>query len=68
MTCAGIPSDFYARVRSLWYQNRQSEIRNGEPGETPLPDFPDDFLEDLEDEGEVPENEPTNGEAPSPQS
>jgi len=61
--------DFYARVRSLWYQNRLAEIRNGEPGDDPLPDFPDDFLDDpddLEDEGATPETEPSEGAAQSP--
>lgn len=57
--------DFYARVRSLWYQNRQAEIRNGKPGDAPLPDFPDEFLDDLEDEEEVSENAAPEGQAPS---
>ena len=39
--------DFYARVRSLYRQHRESEINNGEPStETPdfseFPEFPDD--------------------------
>ena len=59
--------DFYARVRSLWHQNRQAEIRNGEPGDAPLPDFPDDFLDDLEDEEEASESAPPEeGDAPTP--
>ena len=62
--------DFYARVRSLWYQNRQAEIRNGEPGDAPLPDFPDEFLEDLEEEDGAledgaPESALPEGQAPS---
>ena len=58
--------DFYARVRSLWYQNRQAEIRNGKPGDAPLPDFPDEFLDDLEDEEEeASENAAPEGQAPS---
>ncbi|MCG8595573.1 MAG: VacJ family lipoprotein [Kiloniellales bacterium] len=57
--------DFYARVRSLWYQNRQAEIRNGRPGDAPLPDFPDEFLDDLEDEEEASENAAPEGQAPS---
>ena len=56
--------DFYARVRSLWYQNRLAEIRNGEPGDAPLPDFPDEFLEDEEEE-EASENATPEAEAPS---
>ena len=56
--------DFYARIRSLWHQNRLAEIRNGEPGDAPLPAFPDDLLDedfDLEDppteEGEAQESQ-----------
>ncbi len=56
--------DFYARVRSLWYQNRLAEIRNGEPGDAPLPDFPDEFLEDEQDD-EASENATPEAEAPS---
>ena len=48
--------DFYARVRSLWYQNRLAEIRNGEAGDAPLPAFPDDLFED-EDLDEEPAQE-----------
>ncbi len=63
--------DFYARVRSLWYQNRLAEIRNGEPGDDPLPDFPDDFLDDPDDlelEDETSETESSEGadQSPSP--
>lgn len=31
--------DYYVRLRSLYRQNRESEIRNGRPAEIPLPDF-----------------------------
>ncbi len=31
--------DYYIRLRSLYRQNREAEIRNGRPGEIPLPDF-----------------------------
>ncbi len=60
--------DFYARVRSLWYQNRQAEIREATPGDAPLPEFPDEFLEDLEDEDENLDADPPDGAAESPPS
>lgn len=37
--------DFYARIRSLWHQNRKSEIRNGAVEELPVPVFSDDLLD-----------------------
>ncbi|GAB5471572.1 MAG: hypothetical protein Kilf2KO_46020 [Rhodospirillales bacterium] len=35
--------DYYSRLRSLYRQNRESEIRNGRPAEIPLPDFQSDL-------------------------
>ncbi len=35
--------DFYAGLRNLYRQNRENEIRNGEPQFDDLPDFEDDF-------------------------
>ncbi|MEO1191771.1 MAG: VacJ family lipoprotein [Pseudomonadota bacterium] len=37
--------DYYSRLRSLYRQNRESEIRNGRPAEIPLPDFGDEISE-----------------------
>ncbi len=31
--------DYYVRLRSLYRQNREAEIRNGRPEDIPLPDF-----------------------------
>jgi phospholipid-binding lipoprotein MlaA len=33
--------DFYARIRSLYHQRRESDIRNGEPGEYAVPGLSD---------------------------
>lgn len=40
--------DFYATVRSLYRQRRMDEIRNGEPGPTPLPDITFDSDDDIQ--------------------
>jgi len=42
--------DFYASLRNLYRQNRESEIHNGKPQFEDLPDFEDDF--DDEDDSE----------------
>ncbi len=43
--------DYYAAIRSLWWQNRQAEIRNGRLDVDALPDFDfDDFDDEPEDE------------------
>ncbi len=49
--------DFYARVRSAWYQNRLNEIRNGEAADMPAADFSDEFLEEDEWDLEEPPDE-----------
>lgn len=42
--------DFYAAVKSLWWQNRLNEIRNGRTRAEDLPDFDfDDFDDDFEE-------------------
>ncbi len=44
--------DYYVRLRSLYRQNREAEIRNGRPAEIPLPEFDEIPLPDPEEAGE----------------